>query len=104
MVGTLTRNGDNKDLSSVFRRYVDTYTGPASYVTGGDPVEAGDLALGRIIAIFFGLARNVSGTVYGLVYDATNGKIVWYVLDTGAEVANGTDLDGFSATFEAIGK
>ncbi len=79
------------------------YTGPASYVTGGDILSALNLKLGSITGAFFSLARNVGGTIYGLDYDAGTGKIIWYVLDTGSEVANGTDLSGYSARFFAIG-
>lgn len=101
---TLTRNGDNLDMSAMFRRYVDTYTGPASYVTGGDSFVAGDANLGRILKWGATLARNAGGTIYLLWYDATNAKVLWFVPSTGAQVANATDLSGFTAVIEVIGK
>lgn len=78
------------------------YTGPSSYVTGGDAFVAADVKLSHLTEIFFGLAVNAGGTIRGLLYDSTNNTVLWYVLDTGAEVANGTDLSGFSARFLAV--
>ncbi len=78
------------------------YTGPASYVTGGDPWVAGDVKLSHLTEIFFGLAVNGAGTIRGLLYDSTNDTVLWFVLDTGNEVANGTDLSGFNSRFLAV--
>jgi len=98
--GTATRP---KDVWSTHKVWVDQYTGPSSYVTGGDALVPADVHLGDIELILFELAINAGGTIYGPVYDTTNQKVLWYVLDTGAEVANGTDLSGFSARLLAIG-
>ena len=101
---TITKTGDFHDRTGNFSRRVAQYTGPSSYVTGGDSFPPETLGLGQIQVLLFELAINAAGTVRGLVYDTTNEKVLWYVLDTGAEVANGTDLSGFSARFEAVGK
>ena len=101
---TFTADGDNKDLSSVLRRYVDTYTGPSSYATGGDPIVAGDVGLGRIFACHVGLAVNAAGTIYLLRYFIASAVMKWYVPSTGVEVANATNLSGFSAHLEFVGK
>lgn len=95
--------GRFKDVAGIRQRRVATYTGPSSYVTGGDSFTNRDIALGKIEMIHFELAVNSSGTVRGVHYDHTNAKARWVVLDTGSEVANGTDLSGFSARFEALG-
>lgn len=73
------------------------YTGPSSYATGGDAFTPTDVKLGGQVTIFPELAVNAGGTVRGLQYDRANELLRWIVLDTGSEVANGTDLSGFSA-------
>lgn len=103
MAPTLTSEGRNLDVTSTHRLWVDTYTGPASYATGGDSFVPGDVKLGVIDALLFELARNAAGLIYGIRYDYTNQMAIWYVLTTGAEVANGTDLSGYSARFVAVG-
>jgi len=100
---TLESGGRNLDVLSTHRAWIDKYTGPASYVTGGDAFVPGDLKLGTIDFIAFELAIDAAGVIYGLVYDTANEKVIWYVLSTGLEVANGTDLSGFSARFAAFG-
>lgn len=89
------------DASNTRLRKIGTYTGPASYATGGDPCTPGDLGLGKVHVIFFEHASN--GTVILLArYDATTEKVKWFDL-AGAEVANATALSAYTARFEAIG-
>lgn len=95
--------GRFKDVAGLRQRRIATYTGPASYVTNGDSLVASELALKRIEILHFELAVNSSGTVRQLHYDHANELVRWVVPNTGAEVANGTDLSGFSARFEAVG-
>jgi hypothetical protein len=78
------------------------YTGPSSYVTGGDPADPNDFKLGTLFDVFFGLAVDSSGTVRLLHYDSVNDTIRWVVPDTGNEVAGSTDLSDFTAPFLAI--
>ena len=105
-----------QDGSETKRRRQGMYTGPAAYSNfftnsgTGDPLVAGDLALGIIHQLNFEPAVNVNGTLYTLVYVTpnqvpllVNGGIIWYVGTTGVEAANGTNLSGFSSYFEAIG-
>ena len=102
---TITRTiGAFHDSSNARIRKIGQYTGPAAYVTGGDPFTAANLGMGTVELLLFELAVNGAGTVRGIQYNASPGLARWIVLDTGAEVANGTDLSGFSARFEAIGK
>jgi hypothetical protein len=103
-VGTIDRTiGSYHDSSNARIRKIGRYVGPASYATGGDSLTPGALGLGKLEHLSFELAINSAGTVRGLVYDHANETVFWVVLDTGAEVANGTDLSGYSARFEAIG-
>lgn len=91
------------DASNARNRRVGKYTGPASYATGGDSFAGADVSMGRIEHPDFGVAHNGSGTFRLLAYDSTNSKVIWVVPNTGAEVANGTDLSTFTARFEMIG-
>jgi len=81
------------------------YTGPASYVTNGDSIVATDVKLGRIYDIWpvSGLAINGAGAIRHLMYDATNNLMRWYDnADPHAEIANGTDLSGFTTRIWVI--
>lgn len=78
------------------------YTGPTSYVTGGDPIAPADVGLGTIDLLLVATAYN--GTDVRLVHYRTGpGKILWMVPNTNAEVANGTDLSGYAASFLVAG-
>lgn len=93
-----------EDGSATKRRQQGTYTGPTSYATGGDPFTPADVKLGQLHVITgMAVARKSDGTVRLLWYDKTNQKVIWYVPNTGAEVANATDLSGYTVDFEAIG-
>jgi len=83
-------------------RRVGIYTGPASYATGGDAFLARDVSLGALEHITFGVARNSAGAIRLLSYDHAAGTVVWYD-DAFTQIANGTDLSGFTARFEAMG-
>lgn len=100
---TITRNGQDVDVSGMHRTFTAIYTGPASYVTGGDPFVAADVKLGTLQHVDFGIATNGSATRL-LTYDRTNGKVMWWVPSTGAEVANAQDMSAYTCTFEAVGK
>lgn len=78
------------------------YTGPASYATGGELVGSAEVGLEPEympdLVAWSGSACRL------LVYDYTNKKYVWYVPNTGAEVANGVDLSTFVARGLALGR
>lgn len=99
--------GSYHDSSNTHIRKIGGYSGPASYVTGGDPIAPADLGMARIVLLQFGVATN--GTLYrALVYiPATSGgggTIRWLDATNGTEIPNGTNLSGYSTRFEAIGK
>ena len=90
-----------EDVRSTKRVISGVYTGPASYATGGDAFLPADVKLGQIHFLDLELATN--GTVVLLArYDYTNQKVKWFDL-AGNEVANATDLSGYTARFEAVG-
>ncbi len=90
-----------EDVRSTKRVISGIYTGPASYVTGGDSFTPGEVKLGQLH--FLALEHPTNGTVILLArYDYTNLKVKWFDL-AGAEVANGTDLSTYTARFEAVG-
>jgi hypothetical protein len=100
--------GSYHDSSNTRIRKLGGYTGPTSYVTGGDAITAAELGIGRIELLLLGVATN--GTLYRtLVYvpsttTTSGGTIRWLDATNGTEIANGTNLSAYSTRFEAIGK
>jgi hypothetical protein len=95
------------DVGSTTRRALVTYTGPAAYVTGGDPVVPANVRMGKVFAIGGVVAATVGGTTYLLRLSgpaSATQTILWYVASTGVEVANGVDLSGATAQVEFIGQ
>jgi hypothetical protein len=94
--------GNYFDTSSSFLRRVERWSGPASYVTGGEDCAPSIFGLGTIIRGINGIASN--GTDTRLVWwnPATN-KLMWFVPNTNAEVANGQDLSAYSIQYDVIG-
>lgn len=80
------------------------YTGPASYATGGDAFAPSDAGFGNIDAIVPAGVAYDGTNVRLLAWDKTNGKLVWIVPDTNAEVANATDLSAFDVVLLVYGQ
>lgn len=86
------------------------YVGPNPYATGGDPVTPQQFKLGVIEFIDIGLGVSADTlTAVLFTYNFTTAKMQAYQSTTGApnalvEVANGTDLSGFTARGYAFGK
>lgn len=97
--------GSYHDKSHARIRKIGRMVGPASYTNpGGDPVTPASLGLGRVEVVLFEAALDASNAnPRTLVYNTATGVVRWFVTDTGVEVANATNLSGFSARFEAIG-
>lgn len=91
------------DRSSDRLRRTFKYTGPASYVTGGDPLNAGsELGITNVHAWLGNVVSN--GTVILITfYDAANKKLKYFDL-AGAEIANATNLSTYSGYAEVIGR
>jgi hypothetical protein len=106
MTGTLDKTiGAFHDSSQARIRKIGGYAGPASYVTGGDPITAADLGMARIEVMFFTPATN--GTAYYTpvwMPSGGGGAIRWLTGTTGVEAPALTNLSTYLARFEAIGK
>ena len=98
-------DNDGRNVVGNRRTVVGTYTGPASYATNGDAVSADDLGLSNIRVLTLGVAGDAANITPRLLrWNAAQTKIMWFVPDTGAEVANATDLSAFTATLYAEGR
>lgn len=94
--------GNYFDSSSSFLRRVGRLTGPASYVTGGELLDASAFGLGKVVALLVTVARSPTGLAYP-AYDYATGRLLWYD-QAGAQVANGVNLSTFQAGIEVIGQ
>jgi hypothetical protein len=107
MTGTIDKtNLQYHDSSSARIRKIGAYIGPASYVSGGDPISGGDLGMGRVELMIFTPATNGTLFIYPVWVPVApgSGLIKWLVGTTGVEVAGGVNLSAYTARFEAIGK
>jgi hypothetical protein len=91
------------DVAGIRRRGVGIYTGPAAYVTGGDPVDS--RSYGKAVEVVHYEHATDGTDIYILSYDYgyPTGLIKWFVPSTGNEVAADVDLSGFTARFEVVG-
>lgn len=79
------------------------YTGPASYATGGESVNASaDLGMAEVFGVY-GVIGDGSAVRIPF-FNYTTQKIQWFIPNTGAEVANAVDLSTFSGTLLFHGK
>jgi hypothetical protein len=90
------------DLGATSRRQVAAYAGPASYVTGGDPMVPADVRMGKLFAV---LGTISNGTAVLIPWwNTTTGTLLFFVPNTGAQVANGVDLSTYVGNLEFIGQ
>lgn len=85
--------------------YVDV-DGPSSYVADGQTINASDLGFSYILHASAGGSDN--GDQFCAVGHASKGavksvKVAWFVMSTGAEVANGVDLSGRFVRVRVVG-
>lgn len=106
MTGAIDKTiGHFHDSSNTHIRKIGGYTGPATYVSGGDPIAPLDLGMARIALMLFSPATNGTLFVYPVwVPSGAGGAVKWLVGTTGVEVAGGVNLSAYTARFEAIGK
>jgi hypothetical protein len=91
------------------KHFIGDFIGPASYVNGtGVQINAGDFLFNRSIGIMH--ISNSQDLLYAakVIYDKSGSQasfyVKFYVIATGAEVANGVDLSGKTFRIEAWGK
>ena len=94
------------DVGHTTKRFFPLYTGPASYVTGGDPGLLAAIGLGKIFAVLgILLTTGLAGSaLYVGVYNPATDSIVIFNPTTGLEVAAATNLSTFTSTCEVIGQ
>jgi hypothetical protein len=92
-----------EDVAGIRRRILFNYSGPASYVTGGDPLAASDIRLGVIEDIPEQIATNGTN-ITCFVYVNSTSKLQAFVPNTGVEVASGVNLSAYTMRVEAIGR
>lgn len=104
-VNAIPRNDKSADRT---RRTI-TITGPASYVTGGDPISLlNDVGLGNLHFINGAVARSHANAgltcrLVALNRDSVGApKLQWYD-QAFNEIANGVDLSGYRLTIEFVG-
>lgn len=91
-----------QDASNTRIRRFGIYTGPTSYVTGGDAFTPANIAMGQIHFIVFEPPTNGTAIVVAR-YDYTNQKVKWFDY-AGVEQSNAANLSTYSARYEAVGK
>lgn len=104
MTGTISLTAVRAmDVAGIRRRVVGTYNGPASYVAGGDPINADQFKLGEIEWWAPFLIRNAANATVWARYSPTTGTLIMYDW-TGTEITAAVDLSGYSSRTEVIGK
>lgn len=99
-----------RDKTATYERRIGQWTGPASYVTGGEVINLlSTFGLGRISAVLFqpftnGVVIILACWVPGASPNQASSGTVKYFDMAGVEIANGTDLSTYTAQFEAIGR
>lgn len=103
----MTYNFTNAPVAPVRDKWMDRQvrevlaTG-GTYATGGEPIDAASLGLGTIFGVY-GTISNGTAVLIGN-FDQANQKQKWFVPNTGAEVANATDLAGYTGVLLITGK
>lgn len=77
------------------------YTGPASYATNGDSADGTTgittFGLGAVVSFPSPVALDASAaTPHLVVWIPSTRKVKWFVVSSGLEVANGTDLSAYT--------
>lgn len=78
------------------------WTGPASYATGGEDVSPSVFGVGYVNAILAAVITDGATTRVG-AWNAATGKLLWFVPNTNAEVANATNLSTFTGALVVFG-
>lgn len=99
---TVTKTiGAYHDASNARIRKIGVLTGPTSYATGGDSLTALMLGMGSVDLILTNPFTN--GSVVILAVWVRASSLMKFFDMAGVEIANGTNLSTYTASFEAIG-
>jgi hypothetical protein len=91
-----------QDKSANFIRRVFRWVGPASYPTGGEVVNLGNIfGIGTVNLVLAEAAYNGSAILLTR-FNVATGKMQWFDM-AGVEVSNATDLSAYSFRAEALG-
>lgn len=90
----------SRDMGHTTRRYMPTYTGPASYATGGDTGLLAALGVKTIVTVLGTLSNGTA--VLFVKYVHSTEKLLIFSLATGAEVANAADISTYTGVLEII--
>ena len=81
---------------------VARWTGPASYVAGGEDVSPAVFGLGKVISVQHGNATDGTN-LRTMAYNPATGKLQWFVGTTGVEVAGGQNLSTYLGSIVVFG-
>jgi hypothetical protein len=100
------QHGEYPDLIGRRSCVVGNLAGPASYVTGGDPVQVGQF--NYYIDLLISGALTVSGNYYGRAIPSgplprATWKMKWYTAGTDTEVSANTNLSAETMIVGVIG-
>lgn len=101
---TAVGSGAYDGVVGSLRKTVSTVAFDSSYPTGGEPLTAADLRLGRVAYADVTISTTATTTVNAtqFAYDVTNSKLLVFD-ETPAEVSNTANLDGLVVQIEAYG-
>ena len=95
---------DGQNVFGNWRTVVGVYTGPVSYITGGDSITPTTFGLSDLRYLVLGPAYGGSSGAYGLILNSAKTKIIWWDFSNGVEVPANTTLSAFTAQLLAIGR
>ena len=93
-MGTATWTSKKIGSLGNLRMRIGDVTMSSSYATNGDTLTAGAVEMNEILVAEF--PETFTGG-YELAYDRTNSKVKAYVITTGVEAANTTNLSGVTS-------
>lgn len=92
----------SRDNWSTHKIQFVTYTGPTTYVAGGDSLTPADVGWSNFDGVVVMAAATNGTAVRELVYNPTTQKVLWYVPNTGSEATG--DLSAYSVALLLIGQ
>ena len=94
--------GNYFDNTNAHLLRVARWSGPASYVAGGEDVSPSVFGVGKVIALVAAVITD-GATVRIGAWNIATGKLQWIVPNTNAEVAGAVNLSTFSGAVVVFG-